>query len=63
MTEQKKDDLIDLMMDLLLDAIGIGETIKILLDNEFTRDELIDLDLDEKDIDDVITKLEEKNGL
>lgn len=59
MTEQKKDDLIDLMIDLLLDAVGINETIKILLDNEFTRDELIDLDLDEKDIDDVITKLNE----
>ena len=59
MTEQKKDTLIDLAIDLLLDAIGISETIKILLDNEFTREELIDLNLDEKDIDEVIAKMEE----
>lgn len=59
MTEQKKDTLIDLAIDLLLDAIGISETIKILLDNEFTRQELIDLNLDEKDIDEVIAKMEE----
>lgn len=58
MTEQKKDTLIDLAIDLLLDIIGIDETIKVLLDNEFTRQELIDLNIDEADVDSVIAELE-----
>jgi hypothetical protein len=57
MTEQKKDTLIDLAIDLLLDIIGIDETIKVLLDNEFTRQELIDLNIDEADVDSVIAEL------
>jgi hypothetical protein len=55
---EKKLNMLETFIDNYIDAFGLKNCIQYLLDNDFTKDELIAMDFDEEDIDKAIEEFD-----